>query len=125
MTVALCFNCGAIKFGAIVPCPKCYFHMIGNMESMDDVGLAIAFSDHNFEIETLEELGKVIKTINQACDDRELAQWCFIKYVSQNHPGILEVKFPPYLSTKIFQVLANLDLPGVTLRESPERKAGG
>ena len=56
MTMALCFNCGAIKFGAIIPCPKCYFHMIGNMESMDDVGLAIAFSDHNFEIETLEEL---------------------------------------------------------------------
>ena len=123
MSKALCLNCGAVKFGAMVPCPECNFRMMGSIESMQDANLAITFSEHHFEVETLEEFGKVIKAINQVCDDRELARWCFIKYVSRNHPEILELRLPPYLSAKTFQVLQNLDLPGVTLREGPDRRA--
>ena len=32
MTMALCFNCGDIKFGAICPCPKCQAESSGDME---------------------------------------------------------------------------------------------
>lgn len=122
MTTALCLNCGATKFGALVPCPKCQFHMMGRMDSMPDISLAIAFSNHHFAPETLEEFGNIIKAINQVCNDRDLAHWSFIKYIVQHHPEVLDAKFPPYLSAKTFQVLAQLDLPAVTLRESPERK---
>jgi hypothetical protein len=55
MTDALCFNCVAIKFGALCPCFECGAPASGQMN------LDIAFSDHHFSRHTLEEFGEVIK----------------------------------------------------------------
>ena len=131
MTMALCLNCGAVKFGAFIPCLECEFNMVDviamsqeakqsarDVLAREDVNLSISFSDHNFEVSTLEQFGQVIKSIKQICPDRELARWSFLKYVSGKYPDILTARFPPYLSTKIFQVLAQVDLPEVELRES-------
>ncbi len=111
--MALCFNCGEIKFGAICPCPKC------QVESSGDMNLDIAFSDHNYEIETLKEFGGVIRAIHAASDDPPTRFWAFIHYVSEHHPSILKVDLKPEMKTKVAEALRGVALPSVTLRESP------
>ena len=80
MTWALCFNCGATKFGAICPCPQCGFTSTG------DMNLDIAFSDHRLSEETLRAFGAVVGSIHRVCDDDHLRFWTFIHYVSTRHP---------------------------------------
>jgi len=113
MTDALCLNCGEIKFGAICPCPKCQSGSTG------DMNLDIAFSDHRFARQTLEELGAVIATIHTSSDDDQLCLWSFINYISTNHPEILRVKLEPDAKKKCERLLESLDLPSVTIRPSP------
>jgi hypothetical protein len=50
MTRAVCFKCGAIKFGAFCPCPEC-----GDVPATeDDLALSLAMSDHYFDMATLD-----------------------------------------------------------------------
>ena len=63
MTIALCFNCGHMKFGAICPCPECRIASTGNMN------LDIAFSDHWMSVDTIRAFGEVIRAIRRVCDD--------------------------------------------------------
>jgi hypothetical protein len=57
MTMAVCYKCGDIKFGAFVPCPKCNAFP-GNE---DDLALSLAMTDHYFDMPTLEKMGEAIK----------------------------------------------------------------
>ena len=41
MTMAACFKCGVIKFGAFVPCPKCS----GCPQTEDELALSLASND--------------------------------------------------------------------------------
>jgi len=113
MTMALCFSCGEIKFGAICPCPKC------QVSSCGDMGLDIAFSDHHYDVETLKEFGNVIRAIQPACDDPPTRFWAFIHYISEHHPSILKVDLKPESRIKVDNVLRRVVLPQVTLRPSP------
>lgn len=113
MTMALCFSCGEIKFGAICPCPKCQIESTGNRR------LDIAFSDHFLDVETLKEFGAVIRQIHAACDDPPTRFWAFIQYVSEHHPKIMNIDLEPEMKAKVSNVLRGVALPPVTLRESP------
>ena len=56
MTVAVCYKCGAMKFGAFSACKQC-----GAMPSSeDDYALSLSITDHYFDISTLEEMGRNI-----------------------------------------------------------------
>jgi len=113
MTMALCINCGDIKFGAICTCPNCKVASSGNMD------LDIAFSDHNYDVVTLKEFGSVVRLISSATEDPPLRFWSFLHYISENHPSILRVELEPELKTEIAATLSKVVLPPVTLRQSP------
>lgn len=116
MTWALCLNCGAVKFGAICPCPKC------QVASTGDMMLDIAFSDHHMGKETLHEFGEVIATLHQATSDETLRFWTFIRYISVNHPSILGVELNAEVQQQCDALLAQVELPPVTMRPSPREQ---
>jgi hypothetical protein len=57
MTVAVCFKCGIIKFGAFVPCPDCS----AAPQTEDDLVLSLAMTDHYFDRPTLEQMGAAVR----------------------------------------------------------------
>jgi hypothetical protein len=57
MTMAVCFKCGVIKFGAFVPCPEC----AAFPQSEDDLALSLAMTDHYFDMPTLEQMGASVR----------------------------------------------------------------
>ena len=57
MTTAVCFKCGAIKFGAFVPCPECG----GFPRNEDELALSLAMTDHYFDMPTLDQMGATIR----------------------------------------------------------------
>jgi hypothetical protein len=112
MTWALCFNCGASKFGAFNPCPECQVGSTGNLE------LDIAFSDHHLSPATIAAFGKVIATMRAASDDNELRFWSFLHYISEEHPSILRIQIAPAFQARIREFLATLTLPPVHVEPS-------
>jgi hypothetical protein len=54
MTIAVCFRCGAIKFGAFVPCTECG----ADPKTEDDLALSLAMTDHYFDRDALEQMGR-------------------------------------------------------------------
>jgi hypothetical protein len=116
MTWALCFNCGATKFGAICPCPDCA------IASSGDMSLDIAFSDHHLSKDTLKSLGAVVASISRICDDNQLRFWSFLHYVSTRHPELLGVTLPAEQRNRCEEVLARANPPPVHVEESEEGK---
>ena len=116
MTWALCFNCGATKFGAICPCPECA------VASTGDMPLDIAFSDHNWSEDTLRALGEVVRSVRRVCEDDELRFWAFIHYVATRHPQVLGVNLPAEERGRCEEVLARANPPPVTVEESGRAK---
>jgi hypothetical protein len=57
MTTAVCFKCGAIKFGAFVPCPECG----GFPRNEDELALSLAMTDHYFDMPTLDQMGASVR----------------------------------------------------------------
>ena len=123
MTMALCMNCGNVKFGAICPCSEC------GIASTGDMSLDIAFSDHHLDLKTLEELGQVVRALRATCQAAgagdDVAFWSFISYVSSNHPSILTANPPPELATRVDDVLRRTTLPTVVLHKSHTRGISG
>ena len=113
--MALCLNCGEVKFGAICPCPKC------NVASTGNIGLDIAFSDHHLSVPTLEAFGKVVRAIRGATQDDQLRFWSFLHYISANHSDILRIEQPPEQQAQCDAVLALAQPPPVTVERPPMR----
>ena len=57
MTQAVCYNCGAEKFGAFVPCSEC--HVAPKTE--DALVMSLALTDHYFDLDVLSEIGESIR----------------------------------------------------------------
>ena len=117
MTWALCFNCGATKFGALCPCPECAFASTG------DMNLDIAFSDHRLSESTLKAFGTVVASIRRVCDDDQLRFWSFIHYVSTRHPALLGVNLPAEQRERCEAVVARANPPPITVEESERAKS--
>ncbi|MDB5310228.1 MAG: hypothetical protein JWO38_4430 [Gemmataceae bacterium] len=112
MTMALCFNCGHTKFGAICPCPEC------SVASTGDMDLDIAFSDHRMSVATLGAFGEVVRAIRRVCEDDQLRFWSFIRFVSVNHPEVLGVNMPADQQAECDAVLARASPLPVTIEEA-------
>src|SRR5579864_7717300 len=61
MTQALCFRCGDIKHGALNRCNGCGVSPVTD----DEVMLSLAFTDHYFNLASLEQVGREIKRGNR------------------------------------------------------------
>jgi hypothetical protein len=57
MTIALCVNCGSLKFGSFVSCNDCGFVP----ESEIDMAYSLAISDHYFKKEVLDQISEAMK----------------------------------------------------------------
>jgi hypothetical protein len=55
--MAVCFQCGSIKFGAFVPCPQC----AAWPQTEDELALSLAMTDHYFDMPTLEQMGASVR----------------------------------------------------------------
>lgn len=60
MTMAVCFRCGIIKFGAFVPCPECAAAPRGE----DELARSLAMTDHYFPMHVLEQMGAAVRDGN-------------------------------------------------------------
>ncbi|MDD7987149.1 hypothetical protein PQO01_19535 [Lentisphaera marina] len=116
MTMALCFNCGDTKFGALCPCPKC------SAGPTEDMGLDILFSDHNFSVSTLNEFGNVIKAISSVSDNDELRFYSFMLYLSNNHNELLQVNYEDEQNALCSSILEKANVPLVKIEQSQQAK---
>ena len=57
MTMAVCFRCGELKFGAFTPCQSCGV----TPSSDDDLIVSIAMTDHYHSVADLEQMGQRIR----------------------------------------------------------------
>ena len=112
MTAALCLNCGEMKWGVLLPCPKCKTTAIGPME------IGIAFSDHHYISDTLSQLGIVIKEINIHCDEPMKCLLVFLHYISQIVPDSPSLDLEVEATHEIESILSKCKLPSVVFEES-------
>lgn len=82
MTTALCTACGAMKFGAWLPCKSCGVGSTGNRN------FDIFMSDHYLDDRALSFLGSVVARIRGGVVDPESAQQLFMYYAVQTLPGL-------------------------------------
>ena len=112
MTMALCLNCGEIKWGAICPCPICQSATSGNFE------LDMMFSDRSIPMKTLRELGEVVLAIRQVSDDTVECYWAFLQYVSVHHPSILTITLEDDMPQRVARILDAITIPPPTPKRS-------
>lgn len=70
MTVAVCFKCGAFKWGAFNPCEKCGAKPV----DPDQLAVSMAMSDHHFDKPDLERFGAAIQAGRPAPIDPDLVR---------------------------------------------------
>ena len=101
-----------MKWGVLLPCPKCKTTAIGPME------IGIAFSDHHYISDTLSQLGIVIKEINTHCDEPTKCLLVFLYYISKNVPDSPSLYLEVEETQEIESILAKCKLPSVVFEES-------
>ena len=113
MTAALCFNCGEMKFGVLPACQNCKVQ-----EAIVPMEVGIWFSDHHFTINTLKQLGIVIKEINPHYDDPIMCFTTFLYYISQNVSDGPTLDLKEKQKEEIESILTKFTLPDVVFEES-------
>jgi|TARA_B100001964_G_scaffold237060_1_gene299880 hypothetical protein len=113
MTAALCFNCGEMKFGVLPACRHCKVQ-----EAIAPMEVGIWFSDHHFTINTLKQLGIVIKEINSHCDDPMTCFTTFLYYISQNVSDGPTLDLKEKQKEEIESILTKCTLPDIVFEES-------
>ena len=116
MTMALCFNCGEMKFGAFFPCEECQTNSSGKIH------LGLTFSDHIFSISTLEQFGAVIKEIHAHCDDPNKSFYAFIHYISENYNAGFQVDLNADEKAQIMELLNSCTFPSIEIKYSADEK---
>lgn len=105
MTMALCLNCGEIKFGAFCTCDVC------KADATGDENLDILFSDWSHELEILEHFGSVIKEIHSHCNKSEICFWAFMLYASCKDPESITITIKSEIKQEAEKVLSLCTLP--------------
>jgi hypothetical protein len=104
MSLALCFNCGNVKFGALCECEECGTGSTGNVD------LDILFSDWNYCEEVLEKFGNVIVQIHRHTDNQRLVFLTFLRFVSNEYPGIVNINVDGETLDEIEKILEKLEI---------------
>jgi len=106
MTMALCFNCGNIKFGALTSCDECGYDP--NNELLRDV--SIRFSDWFLNDDDFNLYSSVIKQIHLSCHENDLCLWTFLRFMSVNYPSILSVDMSVDLVIQSDEILKTVNI---------------
>jgi hypothetical protein len=56
MTIAICFACGAIKFGALCPCKTC----AATPKSEDEIAVSLLLTDRQIPLDDLQALSEAM-----------------------------------------------------------------
>ena len=104
MTVGRCLNWCSRKFGVLRPCEA------GSVPSSGAHCMDIAFSKHHLSRTALEQLGNVVRMIDEASPDSEVAFWCFVRWTAGHHPDFLTASLRPRLLVSTELVLRRLGL---------------
>jgi len=104
MSLALCFNCGNVKVGALCECDKC------GIESTGNVDLDILFSNWKFSEDVLSKFGNVVVQIQQNTNDKSIAFWTFLKFISNEYPEILSIDVDEEILNEVEQLLEQLQI---------------
>jgi hypothetical protein len=105
MTTALCLNCGELKWGALCPCKKC------NIRTTD-----IRFSDHYLKRDVLQQLGNVLRLIDQKDVPREIKERVFLYFVSIKIPELVCVQIEDDLKQQVVDIYNQMDLPDIIIK---------
>ena len=70
MTIAICMNCGAEKFGAFNPCDKCGFAPI----TEEELAYSMAIIDRHFDHPSLKRIGDQIRAGKRPDLDPEMRE---------------------------------------------------
>ena len=73
--------------------------------AFDDNGINLAFTDHQLDISTLEEFGRVIKHLNAIAPDQDSALMSFFRLITERHPELIYNVTTPDLEEKAGAVL--------------------
>ncbi len=87
MTTALCLNCGALKFGALCPCPECDAETCGNRE------YDLFFTDHLFTVDFLEVLSEDFKDFKEFDGDDQTRLTAFLIFAAEYAPEDIRIDF--------------------------------
>ena len=112
MTIALCINCGSLKFGALCPCEECG---CGPTPAMS---LDVAFTDHYLTENTLKRFGNLIRHLHSKTSDEALAFWAFMSFVSTYHPEIVLSDIPLKYQQSVATLLKSTQIPNVIVNDS-------
>lgn len=112
MTAALCINCGNIKQGILVACNRCSEESSGNYE------LELALSDHYLSIKTLQSFSSLISKLQEAADNKILADWAFIYLLSTYFPEIVFISIPKEYIESSIVILKSLSLNNIIIEDS-------
>lgn len=104
MSLALCFNCGNVKFGTLCECDKCGIASTGNID------LDILFSDWNFSQEVLAKFGNIVVQIQKGTNDKTIVFWTFLKFISNEYPNVLSIDIDESISNEVQAQLSKLKL---------------
>jgi hypothetical protein len=105
MTMAVCFKCGVIKCGAFVPCPKCS----AAPQTEDELALALAMTDHYFDMPTLEQMGAAVRDGNPPHLD------------PQTHAQLLETIRSSVILAKLAGLFPGGEAPPAEQRPPPKK----
>jgi hypothetical protein len=70
MTIAICFSCGALKFGAFCPCDKCG----ASPTEEDELAVSLMMTDRRMRMPELENLSEAMMRgeIRPVLDERTM-----------------------------------------------------
>ncbi len=87
MTTALCLNCGALKFGALCPCPECDAETCGNRE------YDLFFTDHLFTVDFLAVLSEDFRDFRKFDGDDQTRLAAFLIFAAEYAPEDIRIDF--------------------------------
>lgn len=83
MTIAVCTNCGELKFGGLTTCPNC------DSDGLD-FQLGVLLSDHNLSERELGQIGHAITAIHRTQLSEDLRFHLLAYFLSRKWPKLLE-----------------------------------
>ena len=82
MTVAVCYKCGSMKFGAFNACPECEAVPV----TEDDYAMSLAMTEHYFPKDELKKMGTLVANGEELHIDPEV-RWRFIQMLKAEGVG--------------------------------------
>jgi len=114
MTLAVCTNCGELKYGALCSCPSCKSQGLG-------FEISILLSDHNLYEHEMRHIGKAISIISQSGLSEDIRFHLLAYFLSRKWPKLMRYQIgdPESEDQKSLDVFYNTKLCDLIGQEAP------